>query len=34
MNKYLNKRLKIREENLKYDFLPSMVEIIERPASW
>ncbi len=32
-NKYLQKQLKIKEENLKYDFLPSMLEIIERPES-
>lgn len=33
MNKYLNKHLKIKDKNLKYDFLPSMLEIIERPAN-
>lgn len=33
MNEYLEKRLKIREKNLKYDFLPSMLELIERPAN-
>lgn len=31
--KYLNRQTKLREENLKYDFLPSMIEIIERPAN-
>ncbi len=33
MKKYIDKRIKLREKNLKYDFLPSMVEIIERPAN-
>lgn len=33
MNKYLNKQLKIRDENLKYDFLPSIIEIIEKPSN-
>lgn len=33
MRKYLRKQIKIREENLKYDFLPPMIEIIERPAN-
>lgn len=33
MNKYLEKQIKVREENLKYDFLPSMIEIIERPEN-
>lgn len=33
MRKYLRKHIKIREENLKYDFLPAMAEIIERPAN-
>ena len=32
MNKYLKKQLKSRDEKLRYDFLPSMIEIIERPA--
>ena len=32
-SKYLKKHTQIREENLKYDFLPSMVEIIEKPAN-
>ena len=34
MNKtYLEKQKKIKEENLKYDFLPSMLEIIEKPEN-
>ena len=33
MNQYLDRQLKVRERNLKYDFLPSMLEIIERPAN-
>lgn len=33
MREYLNRQTKLREENLKYDFLPSMIEIIERPAN-
>lgn len=33
MKKYLSEKLKIREDNLKYDFLPPMVEIIERPSN-
>lgn len=34
MNKtYLDKQMKIKEDNLKYDFLPSMLEIIERPEN-
>lgn len=33
MKKYLAKQMKIRDENLKYDFLPSMMEVIERPAN-
>ena len=33
MKTYLEKRLKIRERDLKYDFLPSMLEIIERPQN-
>lgn len=32
-NKYLQKHVKIKDENLKYDFLPSMLEIIERPEN-
>lgn len=32
-NKYLQKHMKIKDENLKYDFLPSMLEIIERPEN-
>ena len=30
---YLEKRLKINERNLKYDFMPSMLEITEKPAN-
>ena len=30
---YLEKRLKINERNLKYDFMPSMLEITETPAN-
>lgn len=33
MNEYLDRQLKLREKNLKYDFLPSMLELIERPAN-
>lgn len=33
MKRYLDKQIKIREKNLKYDFLPSMLEIIERPQN-
>ncbi len=33
MNKYLQKQLKLHDKKLKYDFLPSMIEIIERPAN-
>ena len=33
MKEYLKKRLNIREKRLRYDFLPSMLEIIERPAN-
>ncbi|MCH5263935.1 MAG: HlyD family efflux transporter periplasmic adaptor subunit [Lachnospiraceae bacterium] len=33
MNRYLKKHFKIHDNKLKYDFLPSMIEIIERPAN-
>ncbi len=33
MKRYLQKQLKYRDKKLKYDFLPSMIEIIERPAN-
>ena len=33
MNKYLKRQLKGRDDRLRYDFLPSMIEIIDRPAS-
>lgn len=33
MDNYLRKRLRLRDKKLKYDFLPSMIEIIERPAN-
>lgn len=33
MNRYLEKQFKIHDRKLKYDFLPSMIEIIERPAN-
>lgn len=33
MKKYLEKYTKIKEKNLKYDFLPSMLEIIEKPEN-
>lgn len=33
MKTYLEKHLKIRERDLKYDFMPSMLEIIERPQN-
>lgn len=33
MNKYLKRQLKSRDSKLRYDFLPSMIEIIERPSN-
>ncbi len=30
---YIEKQSKIKEENLKYDFLPSMLEIIDKPEN-
>ncbi len=33
MKEYLDRQTKLKEKNLKYDFLPSMIEIIERPAN-
>lgn len=33
MKNYIKKELQKRENNLKYDFLPSMQEIIEKPAN-
>ncbi|MBQ7766245.1 MAG: HlyD family efflux transporter periplasmic adaptor subunit [Lachnospiraceae bacterium] len=33
MKKYIAKYTKIKEKNLKYDFLPSMLEIIEKPEN-
>lgn len=33
MNKHIEKQLKTRDKNLKYDFLPSIIEIIEKPAN-
>lgn len=33
MRTYLEKYIKIREKNLKYDFLPSLLKIIERPEN-
>lgn len=33
MKKYLKKELEYRDRRLKYDFLPSMIEIIEKPAN-
>ncbi len=33
MKQYLKKQLKNRDKKLKYDFLPSMIEIIEKPAN-
>lgn len=33
MKKYIAKHTKIKEKNLKYDFLPSMLEIIEKPEN-
>ena len=33
MNKHIERQLKTREKNLKFDFLPSMIEIIEKPAN-
>ena len=32
LSQYIEKHSKARDKNLKYDFLPSLVEIIERPA--
>lgn len=32
MKKYILKHAHINEKNLRYDFLPSMIEIIERPS--
>lgn len=32
MKKYLNKSLEMKERQLKYDFLPPMLEIIEKPS--
>ena len=34
MNKYLKRQLKKRDKRLKYDFLPPMIEIIEKPANY
>lgn len=33
MKKYLQKRNRIKNKNLKYDFLPPMLEVIERPSN-
>ncbi|MBQ2886524.1 MAG: HlyD family efflux transporter periplasmic adaptor subunit [Alphaproteobacteria bacterium] len=33
MRKYIEKHRRIKEKNLKYDFLPSMLEIIEKPEN-
>lgn len=33
MKQYLQRQLKNRNKKLKYDFLPSMIEIIEKPAN-
>lgn len=33
MRNYLKKRMKLRERDLKYDFMPSMQEIAQRPAN-
>lgn len=33
MKNYLKKELKDRDNQLKYDFLPAMIEIIEKPAN-
>lgn len=32
MNSYMRKRASSGGKNLKYDFMPSMIEIIEKPA--
>lgn len=32
MKKYLFKHIQIKEKNLKYDFLPPMLEVIEKPS--
>lgn len=33
MNSYMRKRASSGGKNLKYDFMPSMIEIIEKPAN-
>lgn len=33
MNRYIKKQFKMHDNKLKYDFLPSMIEISERPAN-
>ncbi len=33
MKRYLLKRNRIKEKNLKYDFLPPMLEVIEKPSN-
>ena len=33
MKKYIEKQLGTRDKRLYYDFLPSMIEIIEKPAN-
>ena len=34
MKKYIEKYMRIKERNLKYDFLPSVLEIIEKPENF
>ena len=33
MKDYFSRNMKVKEEELKYDFLPSMISIIEKPAN-
>lgn len=33
MKKYIEKSFKLKDKNLKYDFLPPLLEIIEKPAN-
>jgi len=33
MKDYMSENMKVKKENIKYDFLPSMIEIIEKPAN-
>ena len=33
IKKYIDKQLKVRDEELSYDFLPAMQELIDKPES-